>query len=179
MKTVYGNSAGMLTNQFSVRFFALASLFACAACGFSPLYGARSNGKSVEPQMAEVHVMIIQDAAGQALRNNILDRMPPEGPQPRYELKVLVAETSIGVSIAPDATVTRQQLRNNLHAELIETATQKAVWKTDMAATAGYNVLSSQFSNLIGEEDARRRNLDDLAERLVNQVALYFNRPAS
>jgi LPS-assembly lipoprotein len=149
------------------------------ACGFEPLYGTHGNAASITPELANVRVMVIQDAIGQSLRNQILDMMPPENSSPRYALKVALGESGIGVAIAQDATVTRQQLRDNLHAELFDTKTGKTVWKADMAATASYNVLVSQFSNLTGADDARKRNLGELSERLVNQIALYFDRTAS
>jgi LPS-assembly lipoprotein len=164
------------------KFWPLISGFwflALTACGFSPLYGDHGNNTSVAPQLENVYVMVVQDAQGQAFRNDILDRMPVAVAAPRYQLRILTGETGIGVSIARDATVTRQQLRNNVHAELLDTKTEKVVWKADLSATAGYNVLGSQYSNLVGADDARNRNYNDLADRLVNQLALYFDRPAT
>jgi LPS-assembly lipoprotein len=154
------------------------TLFLMSACGFAPLYGSHGSTQSVAADLANVHVGVIPDAPGQQLRNNILDLMPPSNPNPRYVLNVLQSETSIGVAIATDATVTREQLRNNVHAELYDTQTQKVVWRQDMAETSGYNVLSSQYSNLVGSEDARTRNLQALADRVVNLLSLYFNRQA-
>ena len=149
------------------------------ACGFHPLYETHDGRRTVEPQLASVNVMSIADVPGQEMRNQILDMMPPTAPNPRYQLRINLNESSLGISIARDATVTRQQLRNNLHVELFDSKMQKIVWKSDMAATSGYNVLASELSNLIGEEDARKRNVDDLAQRVVEQLALYFERNPS
>lgn len=148
-----------------------------SACGFEPLYAKHENGASVTAALASVQVMSIHDEGGQELRNNILDKMPPTAPQPRYQLRVLTAESAFGIAIARDATVTRQELRNNVHAELYDTQTQTILWRLDTAATAGYNIVNSQYQNLVGADDARHRNYAELAERVVNQLSLFFDRP--
>lgn len=163
--------------RLAFRLFALSAILCVGACGFSPLYGARTGQPSTETQLSLVRVGIIQNAEGQFIRNAILDRLPPTAETPRYELKVQLAETNTGINIARDATVTRQQLRTNLHAQLMDTQTQTVVWKQDMSSISGYNILGSQFTNLVSEQDARERNLNELAERLVTQVAQYFSRP--
>jgi len=151
-------------------------LFALTACGFQPLYGTHSGRKAVAPQLAQVRVGIIPNASGQQLRNLLLDRLPAPAANQNYQLAVEMVEGKIGIAIARDATVTRQQLRTTVRASLLDQRTNKIVWKQEIFTTSGYNVLASQFSTLIGEEDARTRNLTDLSERLVNMMALYFER---
>ena len=140
------------------------------------MYGTHG-AASATSALANVKIGLIKDAAGQELRNGLLDRMPAAIIAPRYLLNITLTETQAGIAIATDATVTRQQLRTVLHAELIDGQIQKPVWKQDLFAVSGYNVLESQFSTLVGEQDARKRNVDDLAERLVNMLALYFDLP--
>lgn len=158
------------------RYLLIALLFSLAACGFKPLYGAQSGSAAIAPQLAQVTVPAIPDASGQQLRNLLLDRLPPPAPNPRYQMNVTLAENKIGVTISRDATVTRQQLRSTARATLLDRTNNQIVWTQELFATSGYNVLGSQFSNLVGEEDARTRNLNDLSERLVNMLALYFER---
>lgn len=156
--------------------FLIALLFSLAACGFQPLYGTGGARKAVAPQLAQVHVPIIYDAQGQQFRNALLDRMPPPAATQRYQLNVGLLETKVGIAISRDATVTRQQLRTNATANLMDRSNNQIVWKQEIFATSGYNVLGSQFSTLVGEEDARKRNLEDLSERLTGMLALYFER---
>lgn len=155
---------------------ALLFLMMLTACGFHPLYGTNSHNRAVAPQMAQVNVPIIADAIGQQFRNLLLDRLPPPAAAQRYQLNVGLMETKVGIAISRDATVTRQQLRLVANANLIDRTTGKSVWRQEIFTTSGYNVLDSQFSTLIGEEDARKRNLTDLSERLINMLALYFER---
>lgn len=146
------------------------------ACGFHPLYGTNSHDRAVAPQLTQVNVPIIADAMGQQFRNLLLDRLPPPASNQRYQLSVSLTETKIGIAISRDATVTRQQLRLVANASLIDRTDNKMVWHQEIFTTSGYNVLDSQFSTLIGEEDARKRNLNDLSERLIAMLALYFER---
>ena len=147
-----------------------------AGCGFQPLYGSHRAQKSVAPQLANVYVTPIPDAAGQQLRNMLLDGLPTGTAQPRYVLNIALSEGKIGIAIARDATVTRQQLRSNLKASLLDRTTGKTVWQQEIFTSSGYNVQGSQLSTLVGEDDARTRNARDLSERLLNMLALYFER---
>jgi len=129
-------------------------------------------------QLANVRIALIKDESGQALRNALLDRMPTPVPSPRYVLNIGMTETQIGIAITSSATITRQQLRDTLHAELFDTRGQQVLWKQDLSTTSGYNILDSQFSTLIGQQDAQQRNIDDLSQRLVDMLALFFDRAA-
>jgi len=151
-------------------------LFCVSACGFTPLYGTHSDNKIIAPKLTQIAVSTIADAQGQQLRNLLLDRLPPPAPSQRYQLNVNLIENKVGVAISRDATVTREQLRSTVRANLYDRSLNKTVWTQDVFTTSGYNVLGSQFSNLVGEADARTRNLNDLSERLVNMLALYFER---
>ncbi len=151
-------------------------LLLLTGCGFQPLYGDHRAAKAVAPQLAQIYVAPIADAAGQELRNMLLDRLPPIAKQPRYVLNTTLGEGKIGIAIARDATVTRQQLRSTVKANLTDRTTGKIIWKQEIFTTSGYNVQGSQFSTLVGENDARTRNARDLSERLLNMLALYFDR---
>lgn len=165
--------------HFAMRILCFLSLLWLAACGFHPLYGHQGAAASASTtaDLANINVAVIRDSPGQELRNAILDLMPPPVGSPRYTLNISTSETQIGIAIAQDATVTRQQLRTIMHAVLIDTQTQKPVWQQDLFSTSGYNVLDSQFSTLVGQEDARKRTLDDLAQRTVTMLGLFFERP--
>jgi len=148
------------------------------ACGFHPMYSTQGSPHATLPQLTNVRIALIKDESGQALRNALLDRMPTPVAVPRYVLNIGVTEAQIGIAITSSATITRQQLRDTLHAELFDTAQQQVVWKQDISTTSGYNILDSQFSTLIGQQDAQQRNIDDLSQRMVDMLALFFDRPA-
>lgn len=174
--TMRSEKQGTRNKNSGNPFLFLASCFlllVSTACGFHPMYGAQ---RTTSPSLTNVRVGIIADAPGQQLRNKLLDRMPPTVAAPRYQLAITLAEGQTGIAIANDATITRQQLRTTLKASLTDSQTQTIVWKQELFATSGYNVLESQFSTLVGQQDARQRNIDDLANRLVNLLAMYFDK---
>ncbi len=158
------------------KFLPVIFLLLLTACGFQPLYGTGSGRTAVAPQLAQIQIPLIADAPGQQLRNFLLDRLPAPAGSPRYQLNVGLTENKIGIAISRDATVTRQQLRSVVRASLLDRTNGEIVWTQEIFTTSGYNVLGSQFSTLVGEEDARKRNLHDLSERLINMIALYFER---
>jgi LPS-assembly lipoprotein len=45
-----------------------------------------------------------------------------------------------------------------------------------LLASTSYNVLSSQFTTRVSEDDARLNALNDLARQAEQQIVLYFER---
>src|SRR6476469_9454415 len=83
--------------------FALCLLL--AACGFRPMYG-RSN---LSPQLASIYVEPIAERDGYELRTRLIDLLQSDGQQAgkRYNLKILINESSQGIALQNDATITR------------------------------------------------------------------------
>jgi LPS-assembly lipoprotein len=173
--TCFRYKSALYKSLFSGLLVCCSALF-LNACGFSLLYGNHGETQRVTPQLSQIVVMNIPDAVGVQMRNAMLDRLPPPAANPRYQLSVTIAESKAATTIARDATVTRQQLRSTARAVLRDRQNGNTVWQQDIFTTSGYNVLGSQFSNLIGEEDARKRNVADLSERLTAMLALYFSK---
>ncbi len=151
-------------------------------CGFTPMYGKSDAQRAVVPQLSLIEIGAIANEPGQQLRNQLIDRLYPRGRAagllPRYMLGVSLTESKQGIAISSDATVTRQQLVNSVDFSLLDNNTHTLLLQRHLFVTSGYNVLGSQFSTLIAEQDARGRNLADLADRITLSLSLYFSNPA-
>ena len=150
-------------------------------CGFSPMYGSNSvlQPQGVSTQINNVFVDNIPDRTGQYLRNLLIDRFYKLGRPQNPEYKLLVTdlkEASIGLGIRKDASATRAQLKIRATMKLVRSLDNKVVYARNIHTITSYNILDSQFTTLVSEQDARKRGLIEMADMLTRHVSLYFNR---
>ena len=149
-----------------------------AACGFQPLYAKRATGDSAAVQMSQIRVAPIPDRVGQQVRNHLLDGLNPRGRprEPRYRLDVTLQEQKVGLAIESDDTVSRINLTLNAQFVLEDLAAQAVVLRGATTTIAAYNLILSDYANLIAEQDAKRRATRELADEIKTRVAVYFSR---
>jgi len=158
----------------------LFAIIIVGACGFQPLYGSgqRSNaegGATVE-ELASVHITAIPSRVGQILRNDLLDRLNPFGEpkSPQYSLSVELEEAKEGLAIQIDDTITRFNLTLTANYFLTDARTGTTLIAGSLRATASYNVLQSDFANVIAERDAQQRAARNVADELKTRLAVFF-----
>jgi LPS-assembly lipoprotein len=150
------------------------------ACGFTPLYGkGGAQGAGVQEKFQQVQIANIPDRPGQILRNNLVDRLYHDGAPaaPRYMLSVAgIQQKSTALDITPDSSSTRSELRLLTTLNLKEISTGKILMTRDLLAVASYDVLGNEYTTLVTQESVRENALNDLAQQIETQLALYFNR---
>lgn len=165
-----------------MKFLLAASLLiTLAACGFSPMYGSSAgpSGVSAPQGLDHVEIAVIPDQSGVFIRNILTDHFYQSGypTSPTHKLTVENLDESIyNLDITRDSEATRKQIRITASMALQDNATGTAVLRRDMTATTSYNVLGSQFTTRVSENDAREAALADIARQIEAQVALYFKR---
>ncbi len=163
--------------------FAAVLVLLLSACGFRPMYGdlaADSAGSTVMyDAFSQVAVGNIPDREGQYLRNLLLDRLYVSGTPaaPAYKLSVgRIRERLRDLDITKSADATRGQLILRSRITLVDTQSGETVLDRDLRAVTSYNILSSQFTTRVSEENARKNALADLARQIETQLSLYFQR---
>lgn len=155
-----------------------------SACGFQPLHG-RANGErgsgasgSTISDMAYVRISPIADRAGLLVRNRLLDRMHPRGlaERPVFRLTVVLSESREGLAFQQDDSATRFNLRLSADFKLTDTRDGSELLQGTARAIAAYNVVRSDYANLISQRDARRRAAHNVAEGIQDRIAVYFSR---
>lgn len=149
-----------------------------AACGFTPMYGQGGHGDA-PAGLDQVDIAIIPDAEGVYLRNALIDSFYRDGypSNPAYNLRIDdIDETITNLDITIESEATRKQIKLRTIMTLINNATGQAVISRNLTALTSYNVLGSQFTTRVSEDDAREAALNDLARQIETQVALYFKR---
>ena len=160
--------------------FVLLSALLLAACGFEPVYGVNRNTHTgVEEKLQQIDIGNIPDREGQFLKNELITRFYRDGrpSDPRYALHVdPVSESLTDLDITKDSDATRGQLRLSTSIQLTDTRTGKAVLERSMVAIASYNILASEFTNRVSEQNARENALRDLARQIEQYIALYLKK---
>jgi LPS-assembly lipoprotein len=156
------------------------AILVLGGCGFRPLY-APAEATTTDPRLASIQVAQIPDRIGQRLTIALRDSFNPGGAAvaPRYRLLVSLTTTRRELGIRRDATASR--------AEIIVTATYRLVDLEDgTAATVGVarssssvDLVLNEYANLVAEEDARTRAVEDIALEIQTRCALFFERPAT
>jgi len=153
----------------------LAALAAClllGACGFHPMYG-----RSLAPALATIYVEPIAERDGYELRNTLIDALQSDGDKAGkiYSLKVTLNESSQGIALQNDATITRYN--NRLEARYVLSDMKGTVLtsgtQTELSA---YNVVQSPYATLTAQQDASKRAAQDVAERIHLDLGAWFRK---
>lgn len=159
---------------------AFAAMMLVGGCGFTPLYQGGSGAQhGVQKNLSDIRVENIPNREGQYLRNLLIDRFYADGPEDGalYALTFTpVQENKYELDVTKNANATRAELRQTTTFNLIDLKTGKSVLNRSLLATTSYNVLSSQFTTRVSEDDARLNALKDLARQAEQQIVLYFER---
>ena len=160
---------------------AAAALLALSGCGYRPVYGEQSaavSGEGARANLGSVKVLGIADRRGQLLRNYLVDRMTPRGEPaaPRYILSVTTSESRRITDSRPDGTATRADLVVVARYSLRDATSDLVVFTERSEGLATYNLLSARFASVVSEDEARRRAVEQIADQISLQVALFLNR---
>lgn len=165
-----------------VRFIAiLLTLGLLGGCGFTPLYGSAgsANRHQVQSVLNNIAIENIPNREGQYLRNRLIDRFYTGGDPmaPAYTLILSpVTESKRDLDITKNANATRAELRVGTTMVLRDRASGAALLTRDLTASTSYNILASQFTTRVSEDNARLNALDALARQAEQAAVLYFER---
>jgi LPS-assembly lipoprotein len=157
---------------------ALAAALVLPGCGFRPLYGERANAPRISRQLADIGIDVIPNRPGQILRNELLDRISPQGTpaQPAFLLGVQLSEFRQDLAVRRDETATRTNVILSAQFALRRAFDNQVVHGGIAVVRNSFDLLENKFATLAAEEDARARALRQLAEEIRTRLAIYFER---
>ncbi|HEX4506778.1 MAG TPA: LPS assembly lipoprotein LptE [Alphaproteobacteria bacterium] len=157
---------------------ATAGLSGLAGCGFKPVYGAHSAGKSPSAiqQFAAIEIPPMPNRLGQQMRNMLIDSLHPSGADTdyRYKLDVNLGEAVIDLGLQQNSTSTRGQVRITAKYALIDNSNGKVVLSETLRTSTGYNILINQFSSVLSQADAETQGLQQISDDMTLHLAMYF-----
>lgn len=172
------------TKPFIIKLAIFLYLATCilqlSACGFHPVYGVNKyTSVGAEEKLEHIQIGNIPDREGQYLRNALMDRFYRHGrpADTRYALNIKeIREGRIGLDITKDADATRGQLSLSTSMQLVDRQNDEVLLERKLQAISSYNILTSEFTNRVSEQNARENALDELARQAEQYLALYFKR---
>mgnify|MGYP003951961785 FL=1 len=132
-------------------------------------------GKSLAPQLSSVFVEPIAERDGYELRTSLIDALRSDGdPAGKlYRLKIVLNETSQGIALQNDASITRYN--NRMEARYTLSDVRGNVLTTGIQTElSAYNVVQSPYATLVAEQDASKRAAQDVAERIHLDLGVWF-----
>jgi LPS-assembly lipoprotein len=152
---------------------AIGACLLLAACGFRPMYGRAS----LSPQLQTIFVEPIAERDGYELRTRLIDLLQSDGEAlgKQYRLRILLNESTQGIALQNDATITRYN--QTLEARYTLTDAQGAVLTSGVqTALSAYNVVQSPYATLTAAQDSSKRAAQDMAERIQLDLGAWFRR---
>lgn len=147
-------------------------LLPLAGCGFTPLYG---EGAPATKMLGRVEVDVIEGAPGFALRERLTGRLG-EATDPTQRLKVSLAIVQTGVALTEENVTTRFNVVGEATYTLSPIAGGPVTTGGTVRAVTGYSAPASEtasaFATLVAEKDAYRRVALELADLIVQRLAL-------
>ncbi len=148
-----------------------------SACGFHPLYGGANGGMNAT--LSTIYVEPVEDKIGYELRNTMIDLLDGPGAPAgaAYRLKLALSQTTQGIALQNDATITRYNDTLKVTYTLTDMSGKVITSGTETGLSA-YNVLPSSpnanYGTLAAQQDADKRAADDIAERIRLDLNVYF-----
>ncbi len=165
------------TSLSRLRALLIGGLFCLTACGFEPLYGTQENGTATEDLLSRVSVSPIADRPGQLVRIELTNRLTPRpAPTPLYVLSVVLNESKQDLAVRRDASATRANLIITANFTLTAIGSEGTLLSGNIRSSNGYDILTSDFATLAAENDARRRGARDIADGIIDRLAIFLSR---
>jgi LPS-assembly lipoprotein len=153
-----------------------------SGCGFHPLYGGMNS--DMRAKLASIYVEPVPERIGYELRNTMIVLLDGAGTASgaSYRLKLALSETTQGIALQNDATITRYNDTLSVSYELSDMAGH-LVTKGVETGLSAYNVLPSttpqqgavaNYGTLAAQQDADKRAAQDIAERIRFDLNVFF-----
>ncbi len=149
---------------------------ALSACGYSPLYGTTSTSPGLASTLQSVEIKPINDRVGQMTRTALKQRFSPTAHSTHklYALDVKLSENISTLAVEKDASATRGNLKLSASYVLSRKADGLQLNSGSVTGVSSYNIISSDFATESAKNNARKRAIEFVADRIRTQVSTYF-----
>lgn len=165
----------------SRRAFLAGGIAACigalTGCGWEPLYADRAAGPA-DAELAAIKVAPIPERVGQRLALQLRQWLNPSGtPVPsRYLLNTLLQTSRLDLGVLPSGFGTRAQVAMSTTFTLVDIATGAALITGVSHAAESFDIVANYYSNVVAEENARERAVEEIRRDMVSQLTTFLQR---
>lgn len=172
--------------------FSFAVLIMVTACGFQPLHRVETpvaptdrlaNGVSQQRawMLASLEINMVQgDRSSQVLAQLLEDRLAPYrrgwapmvGQTLPHRLVIRLEEQNRDLDLRKNDTATRAQKMLIAKTSLLRAQQEQPLWRADLRSVNSYNILPSQYTTYVTDQDARQRGLTDIANQIIMRLQM-------
>jgi LPS-assembly lipoprotein len=153
-----------------------AACLLAGGCGFHPLYGGDAVGSGLSRTFSDVYVEPVSDlgvaGTGYELRNSLIDLLDSNSGA-TYRLKLTLGETTDGIALLQNASITRFNDKLTVKYTLTDSAGAVLTSGTE-TSLAAYNVVASPYATLAAQQESDKRAAQDIAERIRIDLGVFF-----
>ena len=149
-------------------------------CGWTPMYADVATGPA-DAELRGIRVTPISERIGQKLAIALRDSLNPAGePTPsRYALHITLQVLRLDLGVLTQGTGTRGRLEVYAYCTLANVADNSVLLSMTSHANESFDILANQYSNVVAEEDARTRAVEELRRDLLARLTVFFQRRAA
>ena len=150
-------------------------------CGWTPMYADLATGPA-DAEMRAVRVAPISERMGQKLAIALRDSLNPggePGPPQRYLLRVTLQVIRLDLGVLTQGIGTRGRLEVYANATLSDTAANAVLLSLTSQVNESFDILANLYSNVVAQEDARTRAVEELRRDIMARLTVFFQRRAA
>ena len=146
-------------------------------CGWAPLYADRESGPADE-EFRAIRVAPISERIGQKLALALRESLNPAGePTPqRYMLRTTLSTSRQDLGIQTQGLGTRGRLDAFANFTLNDSTTGAQLLIGISHVAESFDILANMYSNVVAEDDARTRAVEEMRRDIVTRLTLFLQR---
>src|SRR5579862_1866710 len=155
-------------------------LLVLGGCGWAPLYADPETGPADEAVRA-IRVAPISERIGQKLALALRQSLNPTGeetPQ-RYLLRVTLRTQRQDLGIQTQGLGTRGKFDAYANFTLSDSTSGLNLFSGTSHVADSFDILANEYSNVVAEDDARTRAVEEMRRDIVTRLTLFLHRRAA
>lgn len=160
---------------------AIAAALSLGGCGWTPMYADVATGPA-DADLRAIRVPPIAERIGQKLAIALRDSLNPTGePMPqRYLLPVTLQVVRLDLGVLTQGIGTRGRLEVYATFTLSDSRTNISLLPLQTShVTESFDILANEYSNIVAEDDARTRAVEELRRDIVARLTVFFQHRAA
>ena len=169
-----------MTARRGLLLSSIGALLALSGCGWEPLYADRETAPA-DAELRAIKMAPIAERIGQRLAWALRAALNPDGvpTPPRYLLRTTLTVARVDLGIQSLGLGTRGRLDVVAAYALYDLKTSVQLMAASDHVAQSFDILANMYSNLVAEEDARRRAVEELSRDMMLRLSLFLQHRAA
>jgi LPS-assembly lipoprotein len=152
-------------------------LLGLGGCGWEPLYADRETGPADE-ELRAIRVGSIPERIGQRLALALRESLNPAGEaaKERYVLQTTLQIVRLDLGVQTQGLGTRGRLEAYANVILSDSHGGAQLLTGSSHAAESFDILGNEYSNVVAEDDARTRTVEEMRRDIVSRLTLFMQR---